>query len=619
MKKKVSKDNSTSPHKKIKLEDAEKTNAVKKDVKFKVEKGSKFEKNGNKNDPTSLKDVKAKKFQNKVKMNATNGMLEKPEDWNKFKKEKKELKLKRKQTRGNFDVVTRAKSIGEKLRQKTLKGGEEERNKLINELHSLLKGKGEYAKFVLAHDTARIVQWLLKYSSDIVVSQISQELTPVTVDMLQSKYGVFCVKRLLKYGSSDTKKAVIDKMLGHAVKLTSHSISASIVETAYSTWASPQQKQFLAQEFYGDLYKNSKDKNVKHLRDSYKDNQSLKAGILRATKENILKIINKGLLDSGLVQSVISQFITECTVEDKTEMISLLAPHIVVISNSKDGARAAMQCIWHGSNKDRKVIMKTLKEHIVDLSKHEHGHCTVITLIDTADDTVLLNKVILSEILKNIKDLSQSEWGSKVLLYLIDPSNATIFHPLFQNELKSGRETCTSKKSLEIRRQEILQYSLKSLLDLVKIEPEFWLTTSSLALQMLIIVKSGSGEDLKEAYKSIVGVICDVDWKIKENDAEIDGIEHAGFHMVLKKLAQHDKVNLEAKEPTFGEFLIEKLDDTLLQMWLKLNRGCFLLVILFENGSKDTQNGLKKKLKKHSKLLEKQSTQGAKILLKKLT
>lgn len=58
--------------------------------------------------------------------------------------------------------------------------------------------------------------------------------------------------------------------------------------------------------------------------------------------------------------------------------------------------------------------MKTLKEHIVDLSKHEHGHCTVITLLDAADDTVLLNKIIISELLKNIKVLSKSEWGIKV-------------------------------------------------------------------------------------------------------------------------------------------------------------------------------------------------------------
>lgn len=180
--------------------------------------------------------------------------------------------------------------------------------------------------------------------------------------MLQSKYGIHCVKRLLKYGSSETRSQIIDAMYGHAVKLTSHAVSAPVVEYAFSTWASPVQKQNLIQEFYGDLYKNSKDVNVRHLRDTYKNNETLKVATLGATKANLMRILNKTLLDSGLVQSVLYQFLTECSEEDRKELITLLAPHIVVISNSKDGSRAAMQCIWHGSNKDRKV-----NEYLIDL------------------------------------------------------------------------------------------------------------------------------------------------------------------------------------------------------------------------------------------------------------
>lgn len=175
--------------------------------------------------------------------------------------------------------------------------------------------------------------------------------------MLQSKYGIHCVRRLLKYGSAETRSAVIDGMYGHAVKLSCHTVSAPVLETAFSTWASAQQRHYLVQEFYGDLYKNSKDANVKHIRDTYATNTSLKAGILSAAKENVLKVINKGLMDSGLVQTVLSQLLVECSAEDRSELITLLAPHIVVISNSRDGARVAMQCVWHGSNKDRKVIL----------------------------------------------------------------------------------------------------------------------------------------------------------------------------------------------------------------------------------------------------------------------
>lgn len=61
--------------------------------------------------------------------------------------------------------------------------------------------------------------------------------------------------------------------------------------------------------------------------------------------------------------------------------------------------------------------MKALKEHIVELAKHEHGHCTIITLMDVIDDTVLLNKIILSELLKHATELAVDEWGRKVSFF----------------------------------------------------------------------------------------------------------------------------------------------------------------------------------------------------------
>lgn len=231
--------------------------------------------------------------------------------------------------------------------------------------------------------------------------------------MIQSKYGKFCVKRMLKYGTSALRSQIIQKFYGHVTKLTSHAISAPIFEYAYTTFASATQKQHLIQEFFGDIYKSTKDDSIKHLRDVYEKSPDMKVAALGATKANLLRVLNKNFLDSGLVQSVLYQFLSECSQQEKAEFVSQLAEHIVVISNSKDGARVAMQCIWNGSTKERKIMMKALKEHIVELAKHEHGHCTVITLMDVVDDTVLLNKIILTELLKHATELAADEWGRK--------------------------------------------------------------------------------------------------------------------------------------------------------------------------------------------------------------
>uniref|UniRef100_A0A6P7GEK1 Protein penguin-like n=1 Tax=Diabrotica virgifera virgifera TaxID=50390 RepID=A0A6P7GEK1_DIAVI len=128
----------------------------------------------------------------------------------------------------------------------------------------------------------------------------------------------------------------------------------------------------------------------------------------------------------------------------------------------------------------------------------------------------------------------------------------------------------------------------------------------------------GSGPELEAAYTGLGDVIVNPEWKVKENENDILGVENAGIHMALKKLAQQDKVRLENQDITFGSVLIEKLTEDTLTSWLPLNRGCFLLVTVFENGSEETQNKMKEKLQKSLKLLKKQTSPGAKILLKKL-
>ncbi|KAK5641196.1 hypothetical protein RI129_009743 [Pyrocoelia pectoralis] len=412
--------------------------------------------------------TKTKRLIKKPNVTAT----EKP-DWQNFKQKKKELRLKRKQANKFYDVIVEATNIFETLRQKRLRGKVEDRNKSISKLHDLFVGKNQYCKVIFAHDVARIA--------------IADELIPVTVEMLQSKYGRNCLKSMLKYGSNETRSAAIKKMYGNAVKFSSHLISASVFEYAYSTWATTQQKYDLNQEFFGDIYKNLKDSEVKHLRDVYKSSP----------------VLNKNLLDSTLIQSVLSQFLSECTPEDRGELVTQLAPHIVVISNSKDGVRAAMQCIWHSTNKDKKVIMKAVKENITDLSKHEHGHCTVIALLDSVDDTVLLNKIIITQLMTNVSELVVDEHGRKVLLWLVTPADSTHFHPQFIKELDEGRIVSTSKKDIALRRQELLNYVIFMLTNEVIAKTEFWLSTASMALVTLAIIKSvvgAGGAGLRAAF-----------------------------------------------------------------------------------------------------------------------
>ena len=44
---------------------------------------------------------------------------------------------------------------------------------------------------------------------------------------------------------------------------------------------------------------------------------------------------------------------------------------------------------------DRKVIVKSLKGHVLKVCKEEAGHMALLAIFDSVDDTVLVQKVIL--------------------------------------------------------------------------------------------------------------------------------------------------------------------------------------------------------------------------------
>lgn len=152
-------------------------------------KGKKFGASGTfkKGNPKFQKD---KKFDNK---SADTAATTEKKDWNQLKKDKKELKLKRKQTNKAdlFELTVQGKKIYEKLKWWVLvdwliNGCEiikllfynsketPERNVLAKELHTLLKGEQNYQKLVLAHDTARVVQCLLKFAPAEIKREISE-------------------------------------------------------------------------------------------------------------------------------------------------------------------------------------------------------------------------------------------------------------------------------------------------------------------------------------------------------------------------------------------------------------------------------------------------------------
>ena len=102
---------------------------------------------------------------------------------------------------------------------------------------------------------ARVVQCMLKYASNEIREEIANELIVVIPQMFISKYGVHCVQTLLKYGSGSVKTKVVSACYSNVVKLSSHIVSANVLDYAYQNCTSALQKKHFVQEFFSDIYK----------------------------------------------------------------------------------------------------------------------------------------------------------------------------------------------------------------------------------------------------------------------------------------------------------------------------------------------------------------------------
>lgn len=433
-------------------------------------------------------------------------------DWNKFKQSKKELKLKRKQgdNKDLFELTCEGKKVYEELRCKTTANKEE----LATKLFTLLRGADNFQKLVLAHDTARIVQCLLKHSPAAQRSEIADYLIAKVPEMAVSKYAHFCVLRLVKYGAAETKTRVIDALQGHVLRLCNNKYASTIVDTIYVSWASSQQKANLRQEWYGDLYKTSKDASVRRIEDTYAASPHIKLAIVNAVKANLEHIVNKKLVDNSLVHAVLLEFLTVCSEEERIEMAQAFNPYLPSLASTKDGSRAAMVIFFNSVVKDRRAIVKNLREHLLELCTHEHGHVLIIAIINSMDDTKALKKAIFDPMFAHIDYIAANEWGRRIVEWFVAPGDQTLFHPQICGYLEAG--LLNSKKDKEVRRAEVAEAVEGPLCVAIAKNAAFWLRGGHTGLATAAILRRADHGKayVGEAYEAVAKLLVSEGWKV---------------------------------------------------------------------------------------------------------
>ncbi|XP_013078823.2 pumilio homolog 3-like isoform X2 [Biomphalaria glabrata] len=524
---------------------------------------------------------------------------------------RKEVKQQRKMVKNNYELIENAKKFWEELRRHDLP--DTKRRKICDDLMKLVTGKIKELSAV--HDSARVIQCLVQYGTEEQRNLIFEELKDDICDLCKLKYAKYVVRKLIKYGTKELRGQLFAKFHGQVRKLIKHKEASDIIEYAFNDFATAPQRLAILEEFYGPTFTLFKEHSHQTLDQIMTEQPEKKEMVIRSMREALLPLIDKEILSYSLVHKVFHDFFTYADDKSKREMIDGLKEHVPNLLHTKDGTRVAMHFIWHGSAKDRKIIIKSLKSHVVKICKEEHGHLLLMAIFDSVDDTVLVQKAIIDEMVKSLDQVVHDQHGRKVLLYLLFPRDPHHFHPDIVNILKEGDGNATSKKDKVVRAKELCDYVSPHLIKYLENNALTMMSNSNHVLLVKAIITNASG-DVVPAMRAIAELVAQ---PCSTADGAINMIEHPACHIALKKIIANDKTRMEAGNGIlFSAILLEALPKSTIKVWAASNRGCFILVSLLEVGCSTITEKVSNHLQPVTKSLSKMTFKGAELLLEKL-
>ena len=342
----------------------------------------------------------------------------------KQKKDKSERRTKKLKEKGvELDVYNlgmEAKKIWEELRDEDkMKENEQKKVKLASELHALVKGN--IKKIIFAHDTVRVVECLMAMGDEAVKESIFQEMKEDIVEMSKSKYASFFAHKLLRYGSKEQRAHTIKALMGKVAKLMKHKTAATVVELAYNDYADAATRNSMLQEFLGPEFRLFKEPTVRTVGELIAKHPEKKEEIIKNMGANVEVLIQKGTFNHSLVHTVIHNYLAVTEGKRRSDCIESLRNSLVHMAHSRDGAMAAMYCLWHGTAKDRKAIIKSFKTFIEKTCYEEFGHMVLMAIFDTVDDTKLVGKAVLGELAECLTkvSISKESWITNAKFYAL--------------------------------------------------------------------------------------------------------------------------------------------------------------------------------------------------------
>ncbi|XP_070706418.1 pumilio homolog 3 [Pempheris klunzingeri] len=530
---------------------------------------------------------------------------------------KKDLKNSRQQAerKDMFQIICQAKRVWGDLRRKNCDN--DLKKKLMKELHELIRGKIKQMAF--AHDSVRVLQCFLQFGSHEQRLEVFKELKDDIIGLCKSQYGKHVVKKLLMYGNKELLAAVMQMFKGHVRPMLRHAAASSIIEYAYNDKAVLAQRLMLTEELYGNTFTLCKSSVCNTIEKVAEGNPDKLNNIVDEMKQILTPMAQKEqVIKHSLVHKVFLDFFLFAPDKPRSEMIESIRESVVYMAHTHDGARVAMHCLWHGTAKDRKVIIKTMKTYMVKFATGEFGHLVLLAMFDCVDDTKLLKQAVLSEILASLDEVISNKYGKKVLLYLLSPRDPAHLLPEIIKVLEQGDGNTHSKKEMGIRRKELLEVVSPLLLQYLCDNTAAMVMDKAASVTVSDILASACG-DLRPAMTA-VAQMANQELVPGGISGQLHMAEHPAGHLVLKWLIEQDMTLAEAgKEERFSRILVDTVGADKLKSWVKVNRGAMVLCSLLNSCDKSVVAEVKALLESiQSELSSISNNKGAEILLENL-
>jgi hypothetical protein len=316
----------------------------------------------------------------------------------------------------NTRIIQDAVAIWEKARPAKI--STELRTTMVKDIIHLIKGK--MVEISRNHSAARIIQFVLKYCSDIDRKKIFAEFNKNLLILAKCHYGFYVAKKVIRYLDKKQLIFVHCQFFGHVCKMLRHPFGNIVLDSLYHASSPPFRSAIIA-EFYG--LKISQFNKSKHLNLGVllKHFPSKKDFFLTNIANKLSIILEKRLVQSAIVHRVLAEYLNHASNSAILNASLILSkPILINVLNSEDGIWSINSILKLLNRESKTQSFKELEGHVFNIAGTRSGHITILNFLILKSDN-FLNNTVICEILKDFQKNLNSYWSIQLFLKLCNP------------------------------------------------------------------------------------------------------------------------------------------------------------------------------------------------------